>query len=263
MFGSFAANFVSFITADIFVVDVAWWKLSKETAMNNADILGAIEQRHSVRNYTNATIASDARASLQQEIDACNTEGNLNIQLITDEPKAFEGAMAHYGGFFGVRNYLALVGPKSSDLDERAGYYGERLVLHAQTLGLNTCWVALTFNKGKSRHSVAPGEKLVCVITLGYGINQGKPHKSKTIEQVSNCDATSPTWFRDGVRSALLAPTAMNQQRFMITLEDNAKVSARSTGGFCAKIDLGIVKYHFEVSANPGNFNWALPAQSR
>ncbi|MFR4700307.1 MAG: nitroreductase, partial [Christensenellaceae bacterium] len=33
------------------------------------------------------------------------------------------------------------------------------------------------------------------------------------------------------------------------------KVSARATGGFYSKRDLGIVKYHFEIGA--GNFSWA------
>lgn len=68
--------------------------------------------------------------------------------------------MAKYGKFSGVRNYIACVGPASPDLDEKVGYYGEYLVLLAQSLGLNTCWVALTFSKGKTPCTVGPGEKL-------------------------------------------------------------------------------------------------------
>jgi hypothetical protein len=50
--------------------------------------------------------------------------------------------------FTGVQNYIALIGKKSSSLEEQAGYYGEQLVLTAQQLGLNTCWVAMTVSKG-------------------------------------------------------------------------------------------------------------------
>lgn len=44
----------------------------------------------------------------------------------------------------------------------------------------------------------------------------------------------------------MLAPTAMNQQKFKFVLKGD-QVEAASTGGFYSKIDLGIVKYHFEA----------------
>ncbi len=85
-------------------------------------------------------------------------------------------------------------------------------MLKAQELGLNTCWVAMTYKKGKARFAIASGEKVYVVIALGYGENQGIPHKSKDVAEVSNVDAQSPDWFSTGIEAALLAPTAMNQQ---------------------------------------------------
>ena len=152
-----------------------------------------------------------------------------------------------------MRNYLALVGPKGAD--EKLGYYGERLVLKATQLGLDTCWVALTFRKGKCPVAVAPGEKLVCVAALGYGQTHGVPHKSKSLSEVCRAEGDLPDWFRSGVEAALLAPTATNQQKFLLTLEGDA-VRAESTGGFYSKVDLGIVKYHFEVGAGRDHFTW-------
>lgn len=96
--------------------------------------------------------------------------------------------------------------------------------------------------------SVDKGEKLTVVIAVGYGKTRGVPHKSKPAEEVSNLNSNSPEWFRDGVNAALLAPTAMNQQKFYLTLSGNT-VSAKANMGFYSKIDLGIVKYHFEVGA--------------
>ena len=220
------------------------------------DIMQAMKSRHSVRSYTDKKIDPQALDELQALTAQCNKESGLNIQLITDEPEAFSGMMAHYGKFSGVKNYIALVGRKSPDLQEKAGYYGEKLVLRAQHLGLNTCWVAMTYSKGKSKHKINKGEKLVCVISLGYGSTQGEGHaKTKTVEQVSSVHGDMPDWFLRGVECALLAPTAMHQQKFEFILTPEGKVSARATGGFYSKIDLGIVKYHFEIGA--GNFSWA------
>ncbi|MGN0368982.1 MAG: nitroreductase family protein [Butyrivibrio sp.] len=214
-----------------------------------------IKTRHSVRRYTDRKIEPDILNELQSEIDACNKEGNLHIQLVKDEPKAFNGLMAHYGKFSGVTNYIALVGNKDKDLDEKCGYYGERLVLKAQQLGLNTCWVALTYKKVPGAFKVDKGEKVTVVISLGYGETQGVPHKSKTPEQISNIDADSPEWMIAGVEAALLAPTALNKQKFML-IRDGKTVTAKAGKGSYTKVDLGIVKYNFEVGAGKENFTW-------
>lgn len=219
------------------------------------ELMEAMERRHSVRQYTDRPIPAEILTALREEIDACNRAGGLRIQLAAGEPDAFQGILAHYGKFRGVRNYLALVGPKGADLDEKAGYYGERLVLKAAQLGLDSCWVALTFRRGGCRRAVAPGEKLVCVIALGYGETHGVPHKSKPMESLCRTNGGMPDWFRSGMEAALLAPTATNQQKFLLTLEGNV-VRAEATGGFYSKVDLGIVKYHFEIGAGKDHFTW-------
>jgi len=153
-----------------------------------------------------------------------------------------------------VRNYIALVGKKGRGLDEKIGYYGERVVLKATALGLSTCWVALSYSKRKSACMIKPGETLRCVVALGYGENRGVPHQSKPMEALC-CADDMPAWFRAGVEAAMLAPTAVNQQKFLLTLSGNT-VKAEATGGFYSKIDLGIVKYHFEIGAGKENFRW-------
>ena len=219
------------------------------------ELLEAMQQRHSVRQYTDKPIAAATLNALQQEIDRCNREGGLHIQLVTNEPKAFDSFMAHYGKFSGVKNYIALVGKKGDKLEELCGYYGERLVVKAQQLGLNSCWVAMTYKKIPGAFQVAKDEKLTVVIALGYGQTQGVAHKSKPAAQVSNLGTNSPAWFKAGVEAALLAPTAMNQQKFTLNYEDGS-VAAKPGSGFYTKIDLGIAKYHFELGAGKANFRW-------
>lgn len=214
----------------------------------------AMQQRHSVRSYQNKPLSPETKAELSRLIKAYNAESGLHIQLVTDEPKAFDSRMAHYGKFSGVTNYIAMIGKKNSSLQEQCGYYGEKLVLEAQRLGLNTCWVALTYKKIPSAFQVAPGEKLAIVIAIGYGTTQGVAHKSKSPEAVSTAD-NPPEWFCKGVEAALLAPTAVNQQKFHFSLNGN-QVTAKPGLGFYSKIDLGIAKYHFELGAGVENFSW-------
>lgn len=217
--------------------------------MELIDIMEAMRQRHSVRNYTDRPIEGEVLAILQETIETCNRAGNLKFRLVTDEPRAFSGPIAHYGHFSGVRNYVALIGDKADDLDERVGYWGELLTLKAQQLGLNTCWVALTYNKRKSGARPARGEKVPCVLTIGYGVNGGKPRRSRSFAEVAVAPDPMPQWFQAGVEAALLAPTAINQQKFRFTLLENGSVKAEALGGPYCRVDLGIAKYHFELGA--------------
>ena len=225
-------------------------------------LLEAIEARHSVRAYKEQPLTEDVVKVLEEQIALLNRDGNLHIQLIQNEPKAFQGTMAKYGKFRNVSNYIVMAGKKSEDLDERVGYYGEHLVLLAQTLGLNTCWVGLSYSKVPGTYVLADGEKIACYIAIGYGETQGIGHKIKTVEQVSNASDITPSWFRKGVEAALLAPTAVNQQKFSfeyVGMENN-RPKIRAKKGFSmigyTQIDLGIAKYHFEIGAGKDNIIW-------
>ena len=174
----------------------------------------AIEARHSVRAYKDQPLSVEIVKVLEDEIVKLNNDGRLHIQLIRNEPEAFRGTLAKYGKFRNVGNYLVMAGKKADDLDERIGYYGEHLVLLAQSLGLNTCWVGLSYRKIPDTYVLEEGEVIKAYIAIGYGETQGASHKIKTVEQVSNASDITPSWFRKGVEAALLAPTAVNQQKF-------------------------------------------------
>ena len=218
------------------------------------NIMEVMTARHSVRQYLDKPITEDIRKQLDEYTAQLNEQGNLNMQIIYDEPECFNSRLAHYGRFENCSNYIAIIGKKEADLDERAGYYGELLVLKAQELGLNTCWVALTH--GKSQAIINEGETEVIIISLGYGKTQGHPHKGKSPSDVSNITSSSPEWFKKGVEAALLAPTAVNQQKFKFTLNGNTVSAKHGLMGSCLKIDLGIVKCHFELAAGKENFQW-------
>ena len=221
----------------------------------------AITARHSVRKYIDKKIPADIVTALQDKIAEYNKVGNLNIQLVMNETRAFSG-MLSYGTFSGVKNYFVMVGKKGNGLDERVGYYGEHLVLLSQALGLNTCWVGLSYRKVPEAYNVGKDEKLACMIALGYGETQGVSHKIKTVEQVSNASDLTPAWFKRGVEAALLAPTAVNQQKFSFEYVgmSNNRHQVRAKKGISmigyTQMDLGIAKLHFEIGAGKENFIW-------
>jgi nitroreductase len=224
----------------------------------------AIEARHSVRAYTGQPLTADVVKVLEEKIRELNEKGHLHMQLIRNETKAFQGKLAKYGKFRGVNDYIVMAGQKSDDLDERIGYYGEQLVLLAQTFGLNTCWVGLSYSKVPGTYVLEAGEVIEAYISIGYGETQGVSHKIKRVEQVSNANDLTPSWFRQGVEAALLAPTAVNQQKFFfeyIPARDGKPVRVLAKRNFSligfTQMDLGIAKCHFEIGAGKENFEWA------
>lgn len=228
------------------------------------DLLQAIKERHSVRKYIDRPIEDEKVAAIRQFIDECNRESGLHLQLVTEEPLAFSTGLFSYGKFTGVTNYIALVAPKQGDYREAIGYQGEKIVLFMQTLGLNTCWVGLTFKNIKDAYVLNPGEELKFVIACGYGEDGGvqHPQKKPITHYYSDKRGSSeplPDWFIRGMEAALLAPTAVNQQKFLLTLLPDGRVKVKAKFDFIgySHYDLGIVKYHFEVAAGKENFTWA------
>ena len=208
----------------------------------------AIDARHSVRQYLKRPIDGAIKTALEEEIARCNEESGLSIRLVLDDPNAVKGLFASYGAFENADNYLMLAGPDTDDLYRLSGYFGERLVLYAETLGLSTCWIAGSYKKKNVKKLLNDGEALAAIISIGYAFKPGKPHRSKTYAQVTEVDGDAPDWFKQGVEAALKAPTAINQQRFRFAYRDGT-ATVRALPGPYTQIDLGIVQVHFEIGA--------------
>jgi nitroreductase len=217
-------------------------------------IYEAMQERHSVRRYTDRPIEAEKIAALNKSIEKISAESGLNIELILDEPEAFSGTLAKYGHFSGCTNYICFSAPDGRD--EEIGYFGEKLVLEAQMMGFNTCWVVLTYSKNRVPANLREGEKIQVVISIGYGVHNGKPHKNKPMEELCAYEGEMPEWFRLAMEAAMTAPTALNQQAFKFTLIGENKVKAEAENIRYAAMDLGIVKYHFELGAGDFDFEW-------
>ncbi|WP_418861023.1 nitroreductase family protein [Slackia isoflavoniconvertens] len=237
-----------------------------------------IRERHSVREYDGGPLDQAEFDALGAVVEECARESGLDIQLVGDNPEVFN-VIARFGLIRGCRTHVAFVvddakaggatsganaaangateadcvemrGARRTAVDEAIGYWGQKIVLAAQDMGLNTCWCALCSRK-KSRAVVAPGKKVRLVIAVGHGKTQGFSRKTKSVEALSSVEcAKTPAWFAAAMEAAQLAPTAMNNQNFKITLLSDGKtvrIDAPKSG--LNVIDEGIVRCNFEIAA--------------
>ncbi len=217
------------------------------------DFKEAMGQRHMVRRYTDRPLPAEIVKELNGYIDKVNRSYGLSVELKTEDSSAFP-AVIKLVLAKGVRNYFIMAGKDAPDLDERLGYCGAGLMLYAQTLGLNTWWVGGTFSR-KRMEEISHGNRVVGVVAVGYGQTQGVPHKTKKPDQVGSYSGDAPQWFRQGIDAALLAPTALAKQAFMIKGSAN-QVSIQCDNGIFSGVDTGLVKYHFELGAGKDHFEW-------
>lgn len=211
------------------------------------DYMKLIERRHSVRAYKEVPVENEKRQIIEEEIGLIKKETRLDFQAFYDEKTCFSSILARYGKFKNADNYIVILQDKNENLEVEAGYFGERLVLKLEELGLNSCWVGLTYSKSKIKEKLEKCKKIVCLIAFGYGQTNGNTRKSKTINDICNLGHDISPKIEKGLRAALLAPTAVNQQKFFFTVKEEDIYLKESGFGFYTKIDLGIVKYHFEI----------------
>ena len=222
------------------------------------DIFEAIEKRRSVRVYRDAPIEEEKKVLINNFIANLNKESGQHFQAFYNEPTAFTSKLS-YGRIVNVKNYIVIAGKKGKMQEEICGYYGEKLVIFLQTLGISTCWAGISYKRRNVTATIEKGEKLYLLIAMGYGKHLGNKRKSRTFKEVTSLkkwgDKQIPEWFEKGVKYALLAPTAINQQKFCFTLLPNGDVELKKGIGFYTKTDIGIVKYNFEVGAMPQKVN--------
>ena len=219
-----------------------------------------IRERHSVREYDGKPLARVEFDALGAVVEECARESGLDIQLVGDNPEVFN-VIARFGLIRECRTHVAFVvddaKARGVAADEAIGYWGQKIVLAAQDMELNTCWCALCSRK-KSCAVVAPGKKIRLIIAVGHGKTQGFSRKTKSVEALSSVEcAKAPAWFAAAMEAAQLAPTAMNNQNFKITLLSDGKtvrIDAPKSG--LNVIDEGIVRCNFEIAANEAGADW-------
>jgi nitroreductase len=232
--------------------------------VKDMDYLEVIEQRRARRSYLETPVDKEKLDHLSSLIKRYNEEADLSITLVLDGTQAFGSFKKSYGMFKNVRSLIALIGKKQDpNQKEKLGYYGELLVLEATNLGLGTCWVGGTFDRGSKFVDIKQDEELVCVIPIG-NIGQEKTfkeklihkmshRKSKSIEELFKSDSPIPQWFMDGMKAVQKAPSAFNLQPVKFEYKNGKVTAFVEDTRFLT--DLGIAKAHFSLTAG-GSFEF-------
>ena len=172
----------------------------------------ALEKRISVRAYEKRPLAPELAAELQAAVDACNAAAGLHFQLV-DNNAAKKPAVKLAPGMFSGEVYtcVLLVGPEDALGGELVGYFSEKLILKAVSLGLGTCWVAGTYDRKSVSPVLGEGEKLWGVVPIGYAVEKvpllqrtirsrirAKDRKTETFVESDYPYTSLPGWIRAG-----------------------------------------------------------------
>lgn len=215
-----------------------------------------MKNRVSHRRFLAQPLSNEDLITMERLIDQVNRKSGLHFTLICDRHDIFAGHLT------GAPSYIMLTGSAGDPhAEEKCGYYGQLLVLFANAMGLSTCWVGGTYDRNTCLARLGKGERLVCVIALGYSASTASshaPHRStKTIAQLSDAPSDAPEWFFDAVAAVQLAPSAMNRQGVCFRWMEDGSVQGISTDNESfSMVDLGIAKLHFELGSRGGDWEW-------
>jgi len=226
----------------------------------------AANERRSRRKYLDQAIAPQMQETLRGFAQEYGKAGDMRIELVFDDGKAFAGFRKSYGLLTGVQHYAGLIAKRGCPVaEEKMGYFGEMFMLQAVALGLGTCWVGGSFRREDCPFELADDEQLYCTITLGHcapndnvrerfiqTMTHRRSKRAEDMMAVAGVDA--PDWFVAGVRAVERAPSAVNKQPWMFTYQDHtARVTLVNSRSW---VDLGIAKLHFALAAGEGAWQW-------
>ena len=239
------------------------------------DIMQAIAERISVRAYDDRAVEAEKLDQLEACIRQTNDEGGLGMVLV--RPEAGGSGLSLAKAMFAGRPscYVALFAPKDEASRDRLGFFGEKVVLLAQQLGLGTCWVFGTYDSASVAVAPRDGEVLYGVIPVGYAAEKA-PLKQRTVRaalrkrdrkptSVYAGYATAPAWARAGIDAVIAGPSAVNGQPWtFVDTPAGIAVTLPSVKSGIEYVDMGIAKLHFQLGAESagmrGTWDWGAGA---
>ncbi|MFA5007201.1 MAG: nitroreductase family protein [Candidatus Izemoplasmatales bacterium] len=227
----------------------------------------AIFARISRRSYRPDPLDAATDAKICDLVAAADRDGGLFLAYVKDRPDLFGGIRKTYGLLSGVRNFIVLAGAESDpDAAEKCGYFGERVVLELTKLGLGTCWVGGSFDRGRVGELLAPGRTLFGVITLGKVDAAFSPRerlvrfsthlRASGEGRFHRTDGTEPDWFFEAVARLALAPSAVNRRPVFLNVEHGVVRAVLRIRDAFTPIDLGIAKFHVATAFPDGVWEW-------
>lgn len=240
-----------------------------------------MKKRISIRTYKKESLPLPLKEKM--ELDFENNQGPfggvVRFKLIEKElTQRAEGVkLGTYGVIKGASTYVVAVIPKGKRDLEDFGYVMEKFILKATSLGLGTCWLGGTFNKGEFSKAIAQKEEeiLPCVTPIGYPaekrslletvmrLGAGSRHR-KSWQEIFFQKKFGPPLLEDEageyvtpLEMVRIAPSASNKQPWRIIMDQGkfhfylqpTKGYSKILGFEIQRVDMGIAMCHFELAA--------------
>lgn len=231
----------------------------------------AIRKRKSRRRYLKRKIEEPELKRLKKFTDDLN-RNNEKVKIVLIEgscKEIFTGIIGSYGKIRGASNFAVFIGDtRDQNIEEKVGYIGEAFILEATARGLGTCWVAGTFKPEIVRNEIKlkDYQEIMAITPVGYTKNKHlleekivsfmvSSHKRKDLDELckEGFKQDWPQWIKNSLECARLAPSAVNRQPWVFTVNNNSiTVSIRDMDKHTEvskKLDCGIAMLHLEVGA--------------
>lgn len=230
----------------------------------------AIFVRRSRRQFTGTPVKNGKWQRLETLVKRLNTGfSGARLKLINNPPDdVFKGAVGPYGKITGAPAYVAFIGNTADpNYHEKVGYLGQCLILETTALRLGTCWVSGFFKREtvQEQLELLPEEEVLAVSPIGYTADRynftelvlskfGYHHKRKELESLcpDGIEEAWPKWVRASLEAARLAPSAINRQPWLFSVQDETikiSIAGGESKTFPKRLDCGIAMLQLELGA--------------
>lgn len=235
-----------------------------------------IRVRKSIRTYEGRPLSSEDKKKMVSFIEQSSNpfEQKLQIRLIQTNAAAKGEKLGTYGVIKGASEFIGVTVKNSATALEAVGYQVEQLILYATSLGLGTCWLGGTFQRGSfaSAMNIKEDEILPIISPIGYPAEKKRTSEKLMLMlgQSANRAEFSEHFF-DGhfhmpltkatagdfflpLEMVRLAPSAMNKQPWRIIKNGNRidfylqeGIMSKTSPVKLSKVDIGIAACHFDL----------------
>ncbi|MGH4140907.1 nitroreductase family protein [Clostridium sp.] len=142
-------------------------------------VIELIKMRTSSRSFDQKNIQSITLKKLKDYITKINEETKLRVRFIFIQSNDNDGGkvkkLGTYGIISGANSFIIGILNKEEKNAIEFGYLFEKIVLFATDLGLQTCWLGGTFNKGDFEQNMSSLDNEFIPIVSPVGTKKEKP----------------------------------------------------------------------------------------
>jgi len=244
-----------------------------------------VKERISIRTYEKTAVEEEKKKLLIDYMNSCTNPFEIPVRFELLQKDVGNGEKLGTYGMIAHANLFLAAAVKNIPLGlEALGYSFEKIVLYATFLGLGTCWLGGSFQKGEFSKAIRlkEDELLPVVSPIGYAGKIGM--RDRLLRKFVNAENRKPfeTMFfendfmttlnegqlspseKNALEMLRLAPSAANKQPWKVIKEGNLyhfyeeKSFKESNGIDIQRVDMGIAACHFDLAmaeqGKKGNF---------